>query len=313
MGSKQMMKTVARPVRFKGVGLHGGQPVAMSVLPAAAGAGIAFYRTDVEPEAALVSARYDLVVDTQLCTKLGNAAGTTVGTVEHVMAALAGCGITDAVIEIDGPEVPIMDGSSVVFVHELVKAGIRELGRPADAIRLRRPVGVIKDGKIATLKPANRFEMDFRIDFADPAIGRQSAEMVLTGDVFAAELSDCRTFGHLAEVEHLRKLGLARGGSLANAIVVDKGRVLNTEGLRHRDEFVRHKMLDAVGDLALAGAPIVARYSGVKAGHEMTNLLLRALFAQPEAWYRAPLTDDQWMAASSETAPALRGAHAMAV
>ena len=308
-----MLKTVARPVRFRGVGLHGGQPVSMSVLPAGAGAGIAFYRTDVAPEKALVPARYDLVIDTQLCTKLGNAAGTTVGTVEHIMAALAGAGVTDAVIELDGPEVPIMDGSSVVFVHEIVKAGLKPLGRTAEAIRLRRPVGVIKDGRIATLKPADRFEMDFRIDFADPAIGRQSAEYVLTGDAFVSELSDCRTFGHLAEVEHLRKLGLARGGSLSNAIVVDQGRVLNPEGLRHSDEFVRHKMLDAVGDLALAGAPIVARYSGVKAGHEMTNLLLRALFDQPDAWYRAPLLDGQWFAPVAETVAEHRIPDALAV
>ena len=295
-----MLKTVASPVRFEGVGLHGGQAAEMAILPAAAGAGIAFFRKDVDPDAALVPARYDMVVDTQLCTKLGNAQGTTVGTVEHVMAALAGCGITDAVIELDGPEVPIMDGSSTLFAEALLRTGVKMLGRPAHAIRLRRPVGVIKDGRIATLKPAERFEMDFRIDFADPAIGRQEADLELTGDAFVEELAECRTFGQLAEVDHLRRLGLAQGGSLRNAVVVDKGRVLNPEGLRQPDEFVRHKMLDAVGDLALAGHPIVARYSGVKAGHEMTNLLLRALFQQKDAWYRAPLAQGQWFSPRPE-------------
>ena len=200
------------------------------------------------------------------------------------MAALAGCGISDAEITLDGPEVPIMDGSSVAFVQGFARAGTKELDHPLQAIRVLRPVRVEQDGKIAELSPADRFGMDFLIDFADPAIGVQSLSATLTNGAFVSQLSDCRTFGHLREVEHLRKMGLARGGSLQNAIVVDNGRVLNPEGLRRPDEFVRHKMLDAVGDLALAGAPIIGRYRGIKAGHEMTNRLLRELFARPEAW-----------------------------
>lgn len=275
-------RTLGARARFAGIGLHGGQPVKMSVCPARAGQGIRFRRTDVADGD--VPARYDLVSDTLLCSKLTNGAGVSVGTVEHLMAALAGCGVTDAVIELDGPEVPIMDGSAAAFVEALLDSGIVSLGVPLDVIRVTRSVAVYLDGRYAELSPAERFEMDYRIDFRDPAIGVQHHEMALVNGAFVTDLCDCRTFGHLAEVERLRAMGLARGGSLHNAIVVDNGRVLNPEGLRRTDEFVRHKMLDAIGDLALAGAPIIGRYTGVKAGHEITNLLLRELFAQRDAW-----------------------------
>jgi len=177
-----------------------------------------------------------------------------------------------------------MDGSAADFVDGFLEVGLVVLDTPLAAIRVTRPVAVYLGGRFAELTPADRFEMDFRIEFEDPAIGVQRHAVALTNGAFIAELSDCRTFGHLHEVERLRAAGLARGGSLLNAIVVDNGRVLNPEGLRRSDEFVRHKMLDAVGDLALAGAPIIARYTGDKAGHEITNLLLRELFSQPDAW-----------------------------
>ena len=279
-----MARTLKTAVSVNGVGLHGGQPVTMTIVPAPAGHGIVFVRTDVPGDDGFVPARYDLVTDTQLCTKLSNTAGTSVGTVEHVMAALAGLGISDAQICLDGPEVPIMDGSSLPFIEALTRVGTIQTAQDRSAIRILREVRVIDGEKFAALTPSAEFRMDFRIEFADAAIGTQTHQMVLKNGAFVGELSDCRTFGHLHEVEYMRSLGLARGGSLKNAIVVDRGRVLNPEGLRRPDEFVRHKMLDAVGDLALAGAPIIGQYTGVKAGHGLTNQLLRALFATPDAW-----------------------------
>ena len=279
-----MRQTLAQPASFAGIGLHSGKPVTVTIDPAEAGENIRFVRSDVDVGYRSIDARYDLVTDTRLCTKLSNKHGVSIGTVEHVMAALAGCGITDATIIVDGPELPIMDGSSVVFVDGIADAGIVQLDEPARCIRVLRTVSVEKDGKYAALAPASQFEMAYSIVFDDPAIGTQDLEMPLVNGAFVSELANCRTFGHLREVEHLRAMGLAKGGSLQNAIVVDNGRVLNQEGLRRPDEFVRHKMLDAIGDLALAGAPIMGRYIGCKAGHEMTNLLLHALFDQPDAW-----------------------------
>ncbi|MEO1458297.1 MAG: UDP-3-O-acyl-N-acetylglucosamine deacetylase [Pseudomonadota bacterium] len=279
-----MRYTVQRAVVFRGVGLHGGQPATATVCPALAGHGIVFERTDVAPGTGVVPARYDLVNDTRLCTKLENAHGVSIGTVEHLMAALAGVGIADARITLDGPEVPIMDGSAREFVEGFRRVGLQARGTARRAIRVLETIEVVKDGKRAAFEPSDGFGVRFAIDFADPAIGRQAVSIALSGPAFVDGLADCRTFGHLAEVEHLRKLGLARGGSLDNAIVVDRGRVLNPQGLRRPDEFVRHKVLDVVGDLALAGAPIMATYVGEKAGHEMTNLLLRALFDRPDAW-----------------------------
>ncbi|MBY8974990.1 UDP-3-O-acyl-N-acetylglucosamine deacetylase [Rhodobacteraceae bacterium NNCM2] len=279
-----MHRTISKSVSFEGVGLHGGQKATLVLQPAAAGAGITFIRSDVDAEAAVVPARYDLVNDTRLCTKLSNDEGVSVSTVEHLMAALAGCGVSDVIARIDGPEVPILDGSSLPFVRELNRVGLVETGGRRRAIRILEPVTVESEGRVATLKPCRRTEIAFAIKFDDPAIGEQSYEMVLEGNGFASSLSDCRTFCMLSDVQKLRQIGLARGGGLENAVVVDKGRVLNPEGLRRPDEFVRHKALDAIGDLALAGAPIIGRYEGFLSGHEMTNRLLRALFAQPEAW-----------------------------
>lgn len=279
-----MRKTLRTAVPLEGIGLHGGKAVTAVFRPAPAGTGIVFRRSDLPADVRTVPARYDLVTDTRLCTKLTNAAGASVGTVEHAMAALAGLGLTDVVVDVSGPEMPIMDGSSEEIVACLAEAGSVTLAAPLRAIRIRREVAVEDDGRLARLMPAPRFCMAFAVAFEEAAIGEQALSLTLTGDAFLRELADCRTFGRLAEVEGLRAHGLGLGGSLDNAIVVDRGRVLNPGGLRRPDEFVRHKMLDAVGDLALAGAPIVGRYEGVKSGHEMTNRLLRALFADPTAW-----------------------------
>ncbi len=276
-------RTVKASVCFQGVGLHSGRPVRLTLRPAAEG-GIRFRRTDRPAALAEVPARAEAVVDTRLCTKIANAHGTEIGTVEHLMAALAGAGLSDVVVELDGPEVPIMDGSSAPFLRGILAAGTVALAEPLRAIRVLAPVEVRSGDRLARLVPAERFAVAFAIDFEDAAIGRQSLELELAGAAFSRALADCRTFGRRAEVEMLRAAGLGLGGSLENAVVVDGGRVLNPGGLRRADEFVRHKMLDAVGDLALAGAPILGRYEGVKAGHEMTNRLLRALLATPEAW-----------------------------
>jgi len=228
-----MRRTVNQAVTFHGVGMHGGQPVVATVAPAAAQTGIVFHRSDAGPAARPIPARYDCVIDTHLRTGLANDDGLAVGTAEHLMAALAGCGVSDARITLDGPEVPIMDGSAAVFVREFARVGIRDLDLPWPAIRVLEPVSVRMQDKLAELAPAPRFEMDFTISFADPAIGRQSRHLVLTGGAIFSELSDSRTFGCLANVEALRRNGLGRGGSLENAVIVDNGRVLNPGGLRH--------------------------------------------------------------------------------
>jgi UDP-3-O-[3-hydroxymyristoyl] N-acetylglucosamine deacetylase len=265
----------------------------MVVAPAAAGTGVTFHRVDAAPTSRPIPARLDFVCGTQYCTRLANEDGLSVSTVEHLMAALAGCGVTDARISLDGPEVPIMDGSAAVFVQAFVRAGIRDLGVPCEAIRVLAPVSARLGDRMARLVPAPRFEMEFSISYRDPAIGMQSKDLALTGSTIVSELSDSRTFACLSDVEMLHRRGFGRGGGLENAVVVDNGRILNAGGLRHADEFVRHKMLDAVGDLALAGAPIVGRYIGIKAGHELSNRLLRALFARPDCWEWCEPTPEQ--------------------
>ncbi|MEM1344130.1 MAG: UDP-3-O-acyl-N-acetylglucosamine deacetylase [Pseudomonadota bacterium] len=283
-----MRKTLNAPVGFDGTGLHTGKRARLTLYPAFGGTGIVFRRTDIAASDARIPARYDLVSDTRLCTRLTNEAGVSVSTVEHLMAALAGLGITDALILIDGPEVPIMDGSAAPFVEAILAKGLRETAGLCPAIRILDSVSVSEGDKRAALHPlpeaASGLVLDFRIDFAEAAIGAQTLSLALTPGAFSREIANCRTFGRLADIERLRAMGLGLGGSLDNAVVVDGARVLNPGGLRRADEFVRHKMLDAVGDLALAGAPILGRYEGVRAGHEMTNRLLHALFERPDSW-----------------------------
>lgn len=287
-----MHRTVSKALVFTGIGLHGGQPAAVRIRPASSTCGIVFVRSDVDGQIAEISARFDLVSDTRLCTKLTNEHGTSVSTIEHLMAALAGSGVSDAVIEVDGPEVPILDGSSLPFIRELNRVGLKRLGVTRRAIKILTPVVVESEGRIARLLPAAQTEFAFSISFDDPAIGTQDYAMTLSGDTFASDVADCRTFCMLSDVVALREIGLARGGGLENAIVVDKGRVLNPEGLRRPDEFVRHKLLDAIGDVALAGAPIIGRYEGVFAGHEMNNRLVHALFAERDAWKWVDVSDE---------------------
>lgn len=269
---------------FKDVGLHSGEPVTMTVRPASADYGVWFRRMDVVGVDAFIPARWDAVVPSQLCTKLVNEAGVSVSTVEHVMAALAGCGIHNALIEIDGPEVPILDGSSAPFVQAFVARGLQPLDAPVHAIEVLEPVEVRNGDAVARLLPAGNLEITFEIEFEDAAIGHQEKTLNMANGAFVRELCDSRTFCRQADVDLMRANGLALGGSLENAVVVEGEKVLSPGGLRHDDEPVRHKMLDALGDLALAGAPILGRYDGFRAGHALTNQLLRALFADPSAY-----------------------------
>ena len=278
-----MQNTLKTAAVFTGRGLHSGAAVVMTVRSAPADHGIWFYRRDVATNAD-VPARWDAVVPSKLCTLVANAAGTSVSTIEHVMAALAGCAIHNAIIEIDGPEVPILDGSAAPFVDGFLTAGIVAQDVPVRAIRVLRAVEVRDGAAFARLEPADMLEIDFSIDFPEAAIGRQAKTLNMSNGAFVRELSDSRTFCRNADVTLMRERGLALGGTLDNAVVFEGDRVLSPGGLRHADEPVRHKMLDALGDLALAGAPLLGRYTGVRAGHAMTNRLLRKLFATPGAW-----------------------------
>ena len=256
----------------------------MTLMPGEAGSGISFKRTDVETAHSFVPATWDHVVDTTLCTTIGNAHGVKVGTVEHLMSALAGCAIDNAVIEIDGLEVPIMDGSAAPFVHLIESAEVVEQPLPRRVIRIVQPVSVEDGNRSVSLVTGVGFSLSFEIDFNNPAVSRQTISIGLGNGTFKKELAGARTFGFLHEVEMLRAAGLARGGSLDNAVVISGDKILNEGGLRYTDEFVRHKVLDAMGDLYLAGAPIIGAFSGICSGHAANNRLLHALFADRDAW-----------------------------
>lgn len=256
----------------------------MTLKPSDPDTGIVFKRTDIAGKGADIPARWDRVVDTRMCTVLGNDDGVTIGTVEHLMAALAGCRIDNVEIEINGPEVPVMDGSASPFVFLIECAGVAEQDAPRRAIRILKPVSVEDGERRATLSPSAGSSLAFEINFENTAVNRQSMTVALGNGTFKKELARARTFGFLHEVEALWAMGLARGGSLENAVVVSGNKVLNEEGLRYEDEFVRHKVLDAVGDLYLAGASVIGHFEGTCSGHAHTNQLLRALMADPEAW-----------------------------
>jgi UDP-3-O-[3-hydroxymyristoyl] N-acetylglucosamine deacetylase len=279
-----VQNTLKSAVVFEGRGLHSGAPVRMVVRPASADYGIWFKRTDILTGDVLIPARWDQVTPSQLCTVIRNASGVEVSTIEHIMAALAGCAIHNAVVEIDGPEVPILDGSAVAFVDGFLSRGLIEQSAPVRAIRILKRVEVTDGAAVARLDPAEMLEIDFSIHFDEAAIGSQAKLLNLSNGTFVRELSDSRTFCRQADVDAMRARGLALGGTLENAVVFEGDHVLSPGGLRHADEPVRHKMLDAMGDLYLAGGPILGRYTGIRAGHAMTNRLLRALFADPTAW-----------------------------
>jgi len=279
-----MQQTLQKNISIDGIGLHSGADVYMRLIPAKENQGIIFKRTDVADKNSVIPAKWDNVVDTRLCTVIGNDDGVTVGTIEHLMAALRGCGIDNAVIELDGPEVPVMDGSSAAFVQAIEEAGTMTQAQPRRAIKVLKEICVERDGKKACLLPSEESSFSGKIEYQHPNIGSQAYKTKLVNGNFKHELAECRTFGFLKDVEMMRSAGLALGGSLENAIVLDDEGVMNPEGLRFNDEFIRHKLLDAVGDLYLAGSPIIGAYEGQLAGHALNNELLHALFADELAW-----------------------------
>ena len=279
-----MQHTIKNTVSISGTGLHSGVTVDIAIHPADPDYGVVFKRIDITDKENTIPAKWDHVVDTRLCTVIGNKDGVTVGTIEHLMAALRGCGIDNALIEINGPELPILDGSSVAFVAAIEEAGVQVQGQPRRAIRILKEVSYEEDGKKVTLSPSNMPTYTGQIDYAHPTIGTQNYELKLINGNFKHDLADCRTFCLLEDVEMMQANGLALGGTLDNAVVIDDGGVMNPDGLRCHDEFIRHKLLDAIGDLALAGGLVLGAYNGVRAGHALNNKALRALFADDSAW-----------------------------
>ena len=275
--------TLAREVAVAGVGVHGGLPATLTLKPALADTGIVFVRTDL-PGRPAIPARAETVCDTRLATVIGDGSGATIATVEHLMSALAGLGVDNLIAEIDGPETPIGDGSAADFVAAIDAAGLVELETSRRYLEILAPVEITAPGKRVALVPAARFELSVEIIFDAAVIGRQVLDVVVDPATFRSEIAGACTFGFLAEVEQLRAAGLGRGASLENTIVVDAEGVMNPQTLRRPDDFVRHKALDALGDLALAGYPIVGRYEASCAGHALNNQLVRALLGRPETW-----------------------------
>lgn len=277
-------RSLKRSITCKGIGLHSGSKVTMTLRPADADTGIVFRRIDVAGSGALIPATWDKVSDTRLNTCISNGQGVHVRTIEHLMAAFAGAGIDNVIVDINGPEVPAMDGSAAPFIFLIECAGIAEQDVNRRLLRVLEPVSVQFEDRLASLEPAEGFSLRFEIDFPSPAVARQECHVRLDEGIFQRDIARARTFGFDHEVAQLRAAGLAKGGSLDNAVVISDDRILNEDGLRYPDEFVRHKILDAVGDLYLAGAPIVGAFHGVRSGHALNNKLLHELFSRPQAW-----------------------------
>jgi UDP-3-O-[3-hydroxymyristoyl] N-acetylglucosamine deacetylase len=282
-------QTLSERVRLSGIGVHGGKPVQLVLGPAAADSGITFLRTDVPGRADVeIAARADSVGATELCTVLGDPAGVSVATVEHLMSALVGLGVDNALIEIDGPEVPVMDGSAECFVDAIDQAGLVAQGAPKRVIRIRKSVRVELGAGFAEFHPHDGCRFEAAIAFDCPVVGEQAIGIDVTPQSYRSEIARARTFGYMRDVERLWAAGFALGSSLDNTVVIGEGAVVNPEGLRYRDEFVRHKVLDAIGDLALAGAPIQGLYRSYRGGHKLNALALSALFADRDAWSLEP-------------------------
>ncbi len=278
-------RTVQEMVKTTGVGLHSGNKVTLTIKPAPVNTGIILVRTDLQPEVA-IKATADQVRETTMCTALVNDDGVRISTIEHLFAALAGLGIDNAIIEVDAPEIPIMDGSASPWVFLLQSVGIKDQASAKKYLRIKRPIRVEDGDKWAELKPFKGFRVDFAIDFDHPEIARSQQHMVMdfSSSAFVRDISRARTFGFMRDIEYLRANNLALGGSMENAVVLDEYRVLNPDGLRYDDEFVKHKILDAFGDLYVAGHAIVGEFRAFKTGHALNNQLVRALLAEQDAW-----------------------------
>ena len=277
-------RTVKNAIHCRGVGLHSGAKTSLVLRPAPPDSGIVFQRTDAAGAGAAIAADWRNAVESSLCTTLTNGEGISIGTVEHLMAACAGAELDNVVVELDGPEVPIMDGSAAPFLVLIECAGLVEQDAARRAIKILKPVQIGDESRSAALIPDHGFSMSFEIDFASKAVSRQDMSLVVDAESFKAELARARTFGFLQDLDRMRAAGLARGGSLDNAIVVSGDAILNEGGLRYADEFVRHKLLDALGDLYLIGHPIVGAFSAHKSGHALNNQLVRQVLAQRDAW-----------------------------
>ena len=281
-----LQRTLKNRISCTGIGLHTGVSVSLTLHPAPADTGIVFLRSDVAPGVARMQARWDRVRASTLCTTIGNEFGTSVMTIEHLMAAFAGCAIDNAIVEVNGPEVPAMDGSAHPFVLLMECAGTVAQESPRRVLRVLKPIDIEDGERRAALRPSHEFRLEFEIDFDGKGTHGTHQRRVFRGGerAFKEEIGRARTFGFAHEVEAMRAKGFARGGSLENAVVVDGDKVLNQGGLRFEDEFVRHKILDCIGDLYLAGAPMIAQVSGFHSGHAVTHRLLRTLFADKSAW-----------------------------
>ncbi len=286
-----LQNTIGEAVHCIGIGLHSGHRVSMTLLPAPPNSGVNFVRTDVDPEHALIRASWRNVVDTRMCTVLGNEYGITLSTVEHLMASLRTCGIDNLTIEIDSDEVPILDGSSAPLVALIRKAGLFTQRLPRYGILIEKPIEVRQGEHYARLQPSPTPSVSVEIEFADSAIGSQRLTVPLLDTLLEREIMPARTFGFADQLDALRDDGLALGGSLKNAVLLDNDGIVNDEGLRFADEFVRHKILDCIGDLALAGLPIFGELVARKPGHRLNNALLRELFAHRNCWSRMSYRD----------------------
>lgn len=289
-------RTLKRIVQATGVGLHTGKKVTLTMRPAPANTGVIYRRTDLNPPVDF-PADAKSVRDTMLCTCLVNEDDVRISTVEHLNAALAGLGIDNIVIEVDAPEIPIMDGSAAPFVFLLLDAGIEELRTAKKFIRIKETVRVEDGDKWAEMRPYNGFKLDFTIDFNHPAIdaSTQRYKLDFSAESFMSQISRARTFGFMCDIEYLQSKGLCLGGSFDCAIVVDDYRVLNDDGLRFEDEFVRHKMLDAIGDLFMCGYNIIGEFTAFKSGHALNNKLLQAVLAKESAWEFVTFEDEAKM------------------
>ena len=274
-----LRQTLAREITASGVALHAGAIVHMTLSPAPAGHGIVFRRADLGAD---IPARYDLVTETKLGTVISDGQGASIGVIEHLMAAVAGAGVDDMLVTLDGPEPPILDGDSLSYLNLIRSAGLKSQGVPRRSIKILKRIEVQSGEARVALSPAEALTYECEIDFSSAAIGRQNFVLEFSGDAFAREIAPARTFGFTKEFEALNAMGLARGASLDNTLAIDGDKVVNAGLLRFADEFVRHKILDAIGDMALAGAPLIARFQGSKSGHAVNNAALRALFADPE-------------------------------
>ncbi|MFT6285775.1 MAG: UDP-3-O-[3-hydroxymyristoyl] N-acetylglucosamine deacetylase [Alcanivorax sp.] len=296
-------RTLRNSIKATGIGLHTGEKVYLTLSPAAVDTGIVFRRVDLNPIVE-IPARAENVGDTTLSTSLGTG-NERVSTVEHLLSAMAGLGIDNAYVDVSAPEVPIMDGSAGPFVFLIQSAGIEEQNAPKKFIRIKRPVSVEQDDKVASFLPFDGFKVSFTIDFDHPVFRDRTAhaEVDFSSTSFVKEISRARTFGFMHELEYMRSKGLARGGSVDNAIVVDEYRILNQDGLRYDDEFVKHKVLDAIGDLYLLGYSLIGEFRAHKSGHALNNASLRALIAQPDAWEMVTFDDEATAPISFMTNP----------